>query len=403
MTPAARRGRFLPRLALLLAVAAAAGYGLWVLTRSRPVAVTLVALERGRVEATVVNTRAGTVNACRRARLAPAVGGSIARLPVREGDRVQAGQILLELWNDDLRAALVLAEREAEAAAARAEEACATAEVAEREAARLDRLLRQGVATEEAVDRSAGEARARRAGCSAATSSAQVSTARVAVARANLDRTILRAPFAGTVAEVNGELGEVVTPSPIGVPTLPAIDLLDDRCLYVTAPIDEVDAPAVRPGLPVRVSLDAFPGRRYPGVVQRVAPYVLDLERQARTVDVEVAFDAPEDLGGLLPGYSADVEVILDTREAVLRVPTQAVLEGHRVLVYRERPGRRPGAPGEGVLEERPFEPGLASWEHIEVRSGLEEGESLVLSVDREGVRDGARAAPEGGGGTRRP
>jgi HlyD family secretion protein len=392
-----RRGRRLLRGFLLAAFLGAAGYGAWHFTRPKPVSVILATLERGRVEATVANTRAGTVNACRRARLAPAVGGPIARLPVREGDRVAAGQVLLELWNEDLRAALTLAEREADAAVSRAEEACTLAQVAEREAARLERLLRQGVATEEAADRASSEGRARRAGCAAATAGAQVSAARVAVARANLERTILRAPFAGTVAEVNGELGEVVTPSPIGVPTLPAVDLIDDRCLYVTAPIDEVDAPAVRPGLPVRVSLDAFPGRRFPGTVRRVAPYVLDLERQARTVDVEVEFAPSAEPRGLLAGYSADVEVVLDTRESALRVPAQAVLEGHRVLVYREDEPRA-RRPAQGVLEERAFQPGLTSWEYVEAVSGLQEGERIVLSVDREGVRAGVRASPDAKG-----
>lgn len=386
-----RRGRGLLRAALFLAALGGAGYGAWRYTRPEPVTVPLANLARGPVESTVANTRAGTVNACRRARLAPPIGGQIARLPVQEGDRVTAGQVLLELWNDDLRAALTLAEREADAAEARAVEACATAGVAERDAARFQKLLRQGVATEEATDRAAGEAVARRAGCTAVTAVAQVSGARVAVAKANLERTLLRAPFAGTVAEVNGELGEFVTPSPIGVPTLPAVDLIDDRCLYITAPIDEVDAPAVRRGLPVRVSLDAFPGKIFPGTVRRVAPYVLDREKQARTVDVEVELQSPGEPGKLLPGYSADVEVVLATREAVLRVPTQAVLEGHRVLVYRE-----PGAGEEGgLLEERAFEPGLASWEHTEVRSGLAEGERIVLAVDREGVRAGVRVLPE--------
>ena len=55
------------------------------------------------MRATVSNTRAGTVDACSRARLAPIMGGQIASLPVSEGDAVEKGQILLELWNDDLR------------------------------------------------------------------------------------------------------------------------------------------------------------------------------------------------------------------------------------------------------------------------------------------------------------
>jgi len=206
------------------------------------------------------------------------------------------------------------------------------------------------------------------------------------VARAERDRTLLRAPFDGVVAEVNGELGEFITPSPPGIPTLPAVDLIDDSCLYVSAPIDEVDAPAIRVGMPVSVSLDAFPGRRGAGQVRRIAPYVLDREKQSRTVEVEVDLNRPEDLEGLLAGYSADVEIVRETREGVRRIPSAALLEGSKVLVLREADGR---------LESRAVETGLSNWEYTEVRAGLEAGERVVTSVGREGVKAGVRAVPE--------
>ncbi|GAB4267996.1 MAG: multidrug efflux RND transporter periplasmic adaptor MexH [Deferrisomatales bacterium] len=366
------------------------GLAAWIayVSRPNPVPVALAQVDRGPVEATVANTRAGTVEACRRARMSPIAAGRIRRLPAPEGSRVEAGQVLLELWNDDLAAALTLAQREAGAARARADEACVLAAEARREAERLRGLRARGVASEQETDRAESEATARRAACRAARASAEVSAAQVQVARANLERTILRAPFAGTVAEINGEVGEFVTPSPVGVPTPPAVDLVDDRCLYVSAPIDEVDAPAIRAGMAARIALDAFPGRSFPGRVRRVASYVLDVEKQARTVDIEVDFARAQDTAALLPGYSADVEVVLDARPEALRVPTEAVLEGHRVLVYRP----------EGTLEERALEPGLSNWEYTEVRSGVEAGEWVVLSVDREGVVAGARAVPEGKG-----
>ena len=105
--------------------------------------------------------------------------------------------------------------------------------------------------------------------------------ARVEVARVARGRTVLIAPFDGTVAKIVGEVGEYSTPSPPGVPTPPAIDLIDDTCLYVEAPMDEVDAPKIRPGQPVRISLDALPKQSFPGKVKRVAPYVSAVEKQA--------------------------------------------------------------------------------------------------------------------------
>ena len=88
--------------------------------------------------------------------------------------------------------------------------------------------------------------------------------------RALLDQATLRAPFAGIVAQINGEVGEFVTPSPPGIPTPPAVDLIDDSCLYVEAPIDEVDAARVKSGMPVRISLDAFRGQSFAGTVTRI-------------------------------------------------------------------------------------------------------------------------------------
>ena len=87
------------RIAFIAALAVAVLAAVWFFSRPKPVAVALVTAERGPVAATVSNTRAGTVDACRRAGLSPALGGQIARLPVKDGDRVEAGDLLLERWN----------------------------------------------------------------------------------------------------------------------------------------------------------------------------------------------------------------------------------------------------------------------------------------------------------------
>lgn len=373
-----------PRWIALGAVLVAVGAGLWFWLRTEPVSVTLATVDRGRIERTVANTRAGTVKACQRARIAPATGGQIETLAVREGDRVEPGQLLLELWNHDVAAQLKLVEREHVSAMARADEVCVLADVAEREASRLARLRKQGIVSEEDHDRGQGDAAARRAACRAAQSAVGVGAAQIDVARAALDRTILRAPFRGIVAEVNGEVGEFVTPSPVGIPTPPTVDLIETGCVYVTAPIDEVDAAGVRVGMPARITLDAYPGRSFAGHVRRIAPYVLDVEKQARTVDVEVEFEDRADTNDLLIGYSADIEVVLETRDDRLRVPTESLLEGKRVLVLDE-----------GVLARRDVETGIANWQFTEVTRGVEAGERVVLSVAREGVGDGAAAVPD--------
>jgi len=369
--------RTLGILAGLAAVGTAAA--LW-FGRPEPITVEVVEAARGSVAETVTNTRAGTVKACQRAKLAPPAGGQIARLPVKKGDRVESGQVLLELWNDDIRAELSVTEREAAAARARREEACIAARVARRESNRLASLTERKLVSTELAERAAGEADAREAACRAAAEQIRVSQARIEAAQARLERTLLRAPFAGTVAEINGEIGEFVTPSPVGIPTPPAVDVVDTSCIYITAPIDEVDAPRVREGMPARVTLDAFRDRSFKAHVRRVAPYVLDTEKQARTVEVEAEID---ELGDalLLPGYSADVEVILAERTDVLRIPTRALIEGKRVYVL------------EGdTVRSREVTAGIGNWEHTEITAGLDAGARVVVSIDREGLADGVPA-----------
>jgi len=375
--------KYLPYFAVLLLLAAA----VWYFTRPEPVRVQLAKAERGIVEATVSNTRAGTVKACRRAKLAPPVGGQIAQLLVKKGERVKAGQILLELWNDDLQAQARLAEQQLATTTTRIDEVCTVAEQSGKEAARARQLRERGFISSEGLERAEADAKARQASCKAARSEIEQARSRISVAQAGLRRMVLRAPFDGVVADISGELGEYATPSPPGIPTPPAIDLIDDRCMFVSAPIDEVDAANIKAGQASRIVLDAIKGKSFAGKVKRIAPYVLELEKQARTVEVEVEFVEPPTEENLLIGYSADVEIVHASHEKVLRIPTQTMLEGKRVLLYR----------ADGVLEERKVETGLANWEYTEITSGLNEGDQIVMSLDQAGVKAGARVQPEVG------
>jgi HlyD family secretion protein len=351
------------------------------LKRPKPIAVRFASVELGEVQRTVTNTRAGTLKACRRAKLSPSIGGQIANLPVHKGDTVKTGQVLFEIWNDDLRAQLALAKDDYLATESRAREACVVADVAQREAKRQTELRKKGLASIETADQAEGQALAKKAACQAATTTIEVSRARIDVAQAALDRTRLVAPFDGIIAEVNGELGEFVTPSPVGIPTPPAIDLIDRSCLYVEAPIDEVDAPEIKVGMPAHISLDAFGKKYFEGKVRQIAPYVQDVEKQARTADIEVDFLSEKDKANMLPGYSADVEVILDTRENTLRIPTEALLEGNRVYVYD---------PSDQTISETAVKIGLSNWQYTEIRDGLKAGQQIVTTIDREGLKDGA-------------
>jgi HlyD family secretion protein len=376
---------WLRRTLIAVALAAALAAAVWWFGRPSPIAVVVTEAARGRVEATIVNTRAGTVEACQRTKLSTILGGRIEVLKVKEGDKVRKGQLLMQLWNDDVQAQENVARAQVATARKRVVEACTLAESAEREVARQTELHQRGFVSANAIDAARAAAEAKTAACATARADVEQTQASVRLVHVQRGRTVLVAPFDGTVAKIVGEVGEYSTPSPPGVPTPPAIDLIDESCLYVKAPMDEVDAPKLRAGQSVRISLDAMPKQSFAGKVRRVAPYVTAVEKQSRTVDIEATFDDPTRAGRLLVGYSADVEVVLDVRTDVLRVPTAALLEGGRVLVV--------GA--DGRLEERKIKAGLANWEYTEALAGVSAGDRIVTSLERPGVKAGVAVVVE--------
>lgn len=365
------------------AAAAALRLTVW---RGETVEVEVARVERGAVEEVVTNSRAGTVKARRRARLSPQTGGRVLELPYRRGDRVAAGVVVLRLDDTLQRARLALAEREVGSARARAEAACLAAELATRELARGEALRLDGIASEQALDGLASERDRSAAACRAALAGRELAEAQVRLAEAELALTRVEAPFAGVLAEVATEIGEWITPSPPGVPIPPVLDLIDPTSLVVSAPIDEVEAERLAVGQKVRVAVDSRPGQKLDGRVVRVAPFVLDALEQNRTIEIEVELAEQGAAAGLLPGLSADIEVVVARRDGVLRVPTAAVAEGGAVLVLAG-----------GRLLERRIETGMRSWQLTEVRGGVAEGEFVVTRRESTAIKAGVRARERGG------
>lgn len=369
---------------VVLALVAAVLLLRWTVFAPDPVPVQVAAVARGTVEQTVTNSRAGTVRARRRAKLSPQEGGRVVALPRREGARVQAGDVLLELDASVPEARLALARREHETALAEQRRACLAAERAARERDRNRRLGKDGIVSRDLLDEVENAARTAAAACQAARATGKRALASIALAERQLEHMTLRAPFDGVVADLSVELGEWATPSPPVIHVPSVIDVIDPSSIYVSAPMDEVDSAQLRVGLPARVAIDSYPGQRFPGRVVRVGAYVLDVEEQNRTVEIEVELDDAAFAATLLPGTSADVEVIVDTRTDVLRVPTAALLSGDRVLVVDD-----------DTLVERPVTVGLRNWDVTEVVGGLAAEDRVVTSLDRAEVTAGATVTVE--------
>jgi len=371
--------KWLKRLLILVALIAAGVMLKLTLLRPQPIPVQVVEVEHGRVEETVTNSRAGTVRARNRAKLSPEFGGQVVEIPFREGDWVRQGDVMLRLEDSLQRARLDLAEREREALRSEHRRACLEAERSAREFERIQKLANEEIVSEDLLDNTDSLRQAAAAGCSAAEANVSRAQASVRLAQTELEKTVLRAPFDGIVAEVSTEVGEWTTPSPPALPVPPVIDVLDPSSIYVSAPMDEVDSARVQKGQPARVTIDSHRAGRFMGTVSRVAPYVLDLEAQNRTVEIEVELEPHDE--AFLPGTSADVEVILSAREDVMRIPTSTIIKGNEVLLFED-----------GLLTERQVTPGLRNWDFTEITDGLAEDDLVVTSLDRVEVKAGALA-----------
>ena len=368
-------------LLVLLGLIAVAIILRFTILRPQAVEVEAARAERGAVEETVTNTRAGTVKARNRTRLSPQLGGRVTDLPFAKGAAVPKGALLLQLDDSIQRAEVNLAEEQVKTAAAQASAARLAGDLAEREWRRAEALSKDSILSKQDLDALESRRDQARSAADAAAASLDQARAQLNLAKAQLDLTQIRAPFAGILADRSTEVGEWITPAPPGVPIPPVLDLLDPGSLYISAPVDELDASRVKVGQEVRITVDSKPGESFPGTVSRVAPYVLDLQEQNRTLEVEATFASGAKVQGLLPGTSADVEILLSRKEGVLRVPTSAIAEGKKVLLLSG-----------GDLVERLVETGLSNWRFTEITGGLKEGDLVVTARDNTAIKPGAKA-----------
>ena len=385
MEPSAQPRRWLKTLGLLAALVAV-GCGLrWTVFRPVAIPVTVQPAEIGRVENTVVNSRAGTVQSRRRAGMSPGLAGLVSEKAVQKGTQVKRGNVLLRLDDSEHKAQVQLAQRSLEAAKAVAEQARLDAELAQQVWTRTQNLVRDNVVSATTQDLDRNRALGAAAAALAAQARIRQAEASLDLAQATLAKTVMIAPFDGVVLDITTEVGEWISPSPPGVFIPPVVDLIDARALYVSAPIDEADVARIAVGLPVRMTLDAFRGQSFLGMVTYVSSFVETRQEQNRTLRVEAEFKDSPLPPNLLPGLSADIEVLLEARDKVLRIPTYALLEGNRVLVVE----------GDRLVEKK-VTAVLHNWNFTQITSGLTAGEKIVVSLDRPEVKGGARVVIAG-------
>lgn len=313
----------------------------------------------------VLLNETGTVQPVREVVVKPPISGTVRRLLVDEGHRVAEGQ-LLAVVEPDLTQARTVAELRA--AYARAQVALAQTERDLQEARSL--ASRGLIAESELVRRDSDHRRAQLELRSAEEQLRALEQAGVS-SRQPAQNVKVIAPAAGVVIAVGAEEGESVL---AGTGTLGGgtelVKIADLSQLEIKAAVNEVDIGKLALGLPVKITVDAYPNVEFKGRVSRVAPAArIDPDNKVRVFDVEIAVDTPDER--LRPGMTANIDVEGPERANVLTVPVEAVFrKGGRDVVYKIVHGQP---------VETPVTLGLADIAKVEVVSGLADGDTVAL------------------------
>jgi RND family efflux transporter MFP subunit len=294
----------------------------------------------------------GTATPTRQARLASPGEGPIQNCRVREGDLVKQGERVLTIGRSGAAAAQVTA----------------MAESVKEQAAELNRtkiLVQSGAIPGSQLD----TARAKYEGAQALMAKARESAGDYSVA----------APWGGVVSKVLVKDGDFVAPR------APLVEMYDPNSLVIRLAIPEAQSTLVLKGMPVKVQMDAYPGKTFEGKISLVYP---DLDTRMRTRTAEVKLDYPV---ALIPGMFARLQVVIETVADAVVVPGDAVLvlpNGEKVAFIIK----------DGKAQRRVLQTGLEAGGQVQIVSGVQPGETVV-TAGNEKLKDGMEVKAQGGAG----
>ena len=288
------------------------------------------------VETTVSTVTSGTVTAEQQAVLGFSAAGRVARIQGKLGDRVRKGQILAELDNADLRAASVDADAELQ---------------------RNQELFKEGLVSKAAFD--------------------DVKRA-FETARTAYERSIIRAPFDGTLTELNLQLGELAATAPAKAP----MRVVDEQPRIVKGEIDEVDLSKVKEGAPARIKILAVKSQPLPAEVTKVVSFIGTTREQDRSAQVELKF---KEANTSVPvGASADIEIVVAAKDGVLGIPSRAILgSGANRHVFKFEDGK---------VHRVDIKIGAGNYDRSEILEGINEGDIVVQPNDDVELKEGLKA-----------
>jgi HlyD family secretion protein len=313
-------------------------------------------------QAISVLNASGYVVAQRKADVASKATGRLERLLVEEGSRVKKGQVIGEIENQDMRAALDNAIADVRVAEATVAESKSDFE-------RKKRLLQEELAPRSDYDVS-------EAAYNRAVASLEAAKARVRTAEVNLDHTYIRAPFDGTVLTKDADIGDIVAPfGSAGNSKGSVVSMADMNSLQVEADVSESNIQGIKLGQPVEVTLDAIPDRRYQGVVHMIVPTA---DRSKATVMTKIRFLNKDER--VLPEMSAKVAFLSkEMPEAEMNAKPKPALDPAAVM---DKNGKKLVfvVQSNNTVEEKSVSLGEKMGSMVEVVNGVSAGDQLVLN-----------------------
>lgn len=400
------RGR---TLVLLIAVPLIAGGAVWVYVAraDRGPEVRVEAVEVRDVISTITAT--GQVRARRQVDVSSDVMGRVTELTVREGDDVEAGQVLLTVDPSQLRALVSRARATLSQAEAEVAREVANLLQAERELARLEGIVEQDpdLVSLQAVEEAATAVEVQDALLTSARFGAEQAEAELAEASDQLARTTIRAPISGTVIRLNIEEGETAVIGTMNNPGSLLLTIGDLSGIEAVMAVDETDIPHITVGDSAVVELDAFPGMPLPARVSSIGNSAIQSgegtppAQVTGSVDFEVILALLDPPRELRPDLSATADIIVDRKSRVPAVPIISVTvrsEGADDESKEEedpdegddtptgpiaRALEAPSAEGvfvvsDGVALWTPVVLGITGQEHFEIVSGIALGDTVV-------------------------
>ncbi|MEL6497096.1 MAG: efflux RND transporter periplasmic adaptor subunit [Planctomycetota bacterium] len=268
----------------------------------------------------------GEIDARSRVEISAQVSARVVELPFEEGDAVRSGDIVVRLDDRDLSAALDAARAQMLADEARLSGAEADLTEARADAARQEGLFETKDASQATLD--TARTRLKRAESSVAQirHSIAISQARIRQAERDLDNTIIRSPIDGVVTVLSADVGELVVVGTLNNAGSIIMEIADLSQMLVTTRVDESNIALVQSGQPATVYVNAYPDAEFPGEVTFVGLARKLWRDNSGYIEAEVLLSDPGTLR-LQTGLTANVDILVETLEGVLKVPSQAVLD----------------------------------------------------------------------------